>query len=110
MVEKNYYEIHLRISLVIATSLLYMGYVSFQVALKSKLWEQKHNCIMSQSYNATVFYFVNISFSRACIKQIISPKRKFNQSSILPNNGFNNLLPTVQETNHFMEVGWLKNK
>ena len=39
---------------------------------------------------------------------MISPKRKFNQSSILPHNGFNNLFTTVQETTHFMEVGWLK--
>ena len=51
---------------------------------------ERYNCkklfiiILSQSYNAAVFYFDNISFSRACIKLIISPKRKFNQSSILP--------------------------
>ena len=51
-----------------------------------------------------------ILFSRACIKPIISPKRKFNQSSILPHNGFNNMFPSVQETNHFMEVVWLKKK
>ena len=31
-----------------------------------------------------------------------------NQSSIFPHNGLKNLFPTVQETNHFMEVGWLK--
>ena len=30
------------------------------------------------------------------------------QSSISLHNGFNNLFPTVQETNFFMEVGWLK--
>ena len=34
----------------------------------------------------------------------------FNHSRILPHNGFNNLFPTVQETNHFMEVGWLEKK
>ena len=34
----------------------------------------------------------------------------FNQSSILPHNDFKNLFPTVQETNHFMEVDWLKKK
>ena len=34
----------------------------------------------------------------------------FSQSSILPHNGFNNLFPAVQETNQFMEVGWLKKK
>ena len=28
--------------------------------------------------------------------------------SILPHIGFNNMFPTVQETNHFTEVGWLK--
>ena len=33
---------------------------------------------------------------------------KFNQSGILPHNGFNNLFSTIQETNHFTEVGWLK--
>ena len=44
----------------------------------------------------------------ACIKSIMSPKRKFTQSSILSQNGFNNLFPSVQEINHFMEVGWLK--
>ena len=31
-----------------------------------------------------------------------------NKMAILPHNGFNNLFPTVQEINHFMEVGWLK--
>ena len=64
--------------------------------------------IQSQSYNAIVFYFDNISFSSACFKSIISPKRMFSQSSILPYNGFNNLFPTVEEANHFMEVRWLK--
>ena len=39
----------------------------------------------------------------------ISLKRKFYQFyQPLPQNGFNNLLPTVQETNHFTEEGWLK--
>ena len=37
-------------------------------------------------------------------------KVALDKSSILPHNGFNNLFPTVQETNHFMEVGWLKKK
>ena len=32
----------------------------------------------------------------------------FNQSSILPHDVFNNMFPTVQETNHFMELGLLK--
>ena len=66
--------------------------------------------ILSQSYNATVLYFHNNSFLEHvhCIKPIISAKRKFTQSNILPHNGFNNLFPTIQETNHFMEVGWLK--
>ena len=64
--------------------------------------------MLSQSYNAPVFYFDNISFPRACIKQIISPKQKFNESSILSHNVFNNLFLTVQETNHFVVVGWLK--
>ena len=41
---------------------------------------------------------------------MISPKRKFSKSSILPHNSFNNLFPTVQETNRFLEVGWLKKK
>ena len=71
----------------------------------------QHNqekAILGQSYNATVFYFDNISFLAHVFKPIISPKRKFNQSSILLHNGFNNLLPTLQETNHFVEVGWLK--
>ena len=56
--------------------------------------------ILSQSYKATVFYFDNISFLELILNQL-----KFNQSSILPHNGFNNAFPTVQETNHFMEVG-----
>ena len=47
-------------------------------------------------------------FSSACIKPVISPNRKFNQSSILSHSGFNNMFPTVQGTNHFVEVGWLK--
>ena len=63
---------------------------------------------LSKSYNATVLYFAKYLFSRACIKPIIFSKQKFNQLSNLPHNGFNNLFPTVQETNHFMEVGWLK--
>ena len=56
---------------------------------KKKKKEKKRNVthILSQSYNATVFYY---------------------QLSTLPHNDFNNLFPTVQETNHLMEVGWLK--
>ena len=69
-------------------------------------------CVSSVLYWAKVImqlcFILITSLSRACIKPIISPKLKFNQSSILPHNGFNNLFPTVQETNHFMEVGWLK--
>ena len=53
-------------------------------------------------------FILLISLSRACIHPIISPKGKFNRSSILLHNGFNNLFPDVQETTHFMEVGRLK--
>ena len=55
-----------------------------------------------------LWFILIVSFSRACIKPIISPKLKFNQSSILPHTGFNNLFPTVQETVKFMKVGWLE--
>ena len=56
--------------------------------------------ILSQSYDATVTYFDNISFLAHVLNQLFSPKRKFNQSSILPHNSFNNMFPIVQETNH----------
>ena len=38
------------------------------------------------------------------------PKQKFNQSSLLIHNSFNNLFPTVQETNHFMYGGGVVEK
>ena len=61
--------------------------------------------ILSQIYNATVFYLGNISFLDHALNQLFLS----NESSIiLPHNGFKNLFPTVQETNHFMEVWWLK--
>ena len=66
----------------------------------------RYQSILSQINNATVFYFNTIS----CVKPIISPKRRFSESSILPYNGFNNLFRTVKKTNRFMEVGWLKKK
>ena len=50
-----------------------------------------------------MFYFDNISFLTHLLNQLF-----INQSCILPHNGFNNLFSTVQETNHFMEVRWLK--
>ena len=40
--------------------------------------------------------------------QLVFPNKTLNHSSILLHNGFNNMFPTVQDTNHFMEVGWLK--
>ena len=49
-----------------------------------------------------MFYF-DIYFLAHVLNQLFLPNE-----SILPHNGFNNLFPTVQETNHFMEVGWLK--
>ena len=72
--------------------------------------ESLYYSILSQSYNATVFNFDNICFPRTCIKLIIYPKRKFNQSSILPHSGFHDLFPTVQETTHLTAEGWLKKK
>ena len=62
--------------------------------------------ILRQSYKATEFYFDNVSFLVHVLNQLFLP----NESSILPHNGFNNLFPTVQETNHIMEEGWLKKK
>ena len=75
---------------------------------------EKFGKIMCVSHNMDHIYWAEVInqlcylFSVACIKIIISPKQKFSQPSIFPHNGFNNLFPTVQETNHFMEVGWLK--
>ena len=71
--------------------------------------------LINNLYSAKVitqqcFILIISLFFSACIKPIISPKRKFNQSSILPHNGLNNLFPTVPETDHFMEAGWLKNE
>ena len=78
-----------------------MHYVPIHTKLCIKMRITRN--ILRQSYNSAVFRFDNISFSRACIQPIISSERTFNQSSILPHNGFNNLFPTAQETNHFME-------
>ena len=51
-----------------------------------------------------MFYFDSISFLADVFNQLLL----LNESSI-PHNGFKGLFPTVQEINHFMEVGWLKN-
>ena len=59
--------------------------------------------ILSQRYKATVFYFDNVSF----LENNYSSKTKTQSVS---HNGFNNLFPTVKETNYFTEVGWLKKK
>ena len=67
----------------------------------------ENQTILRQSYNATVFYFDNISFLVYVLNQLFH-QNEFNQSNILPRNGFKNLFPTVQETIHLMEVGWLK--
>ena len=75
------------------------------MALKEYGPESIHDNNLSQSYNATVFYFDTISFLEHVLNQLFISKREFSQSRILPHNGFNNLIPTVQETNHFMEVG-----
>ena len=40
--------------------------------------------------------------------QLFFPNKRLNHSSMLLLNGFNNMFPTVQDINHFMEVGWLK--
>ena len=60
--------------------------------------------ILSQS----LFHFDNVSFLAQVLNQLFLPNESFNQSSILPHNGFTNLFSTVQETNRFMEVEWLK--
>ena len=49
-------------------------------------------CILSQSYNATVYISDNISFLAHVLSQLFLP----NESVILPHNGFNNRFPTVQ--------------
>ena len=66
--------------------------------------------ILSQSYNATVFYFDNISFLEHVSNQLFLPNESSISQASLPHNGFNNLFPTVQEINHFTEVEWLKKK
>ena len=57
--------------------------------------------ILSQSYNATVFYFDNVSFLEHVLNQLFLP----NESSIRQASYRTMVLPTVQETNHFTEVG-----
>ena len=64
--------------------------------------------ILSQSYKATVFCFDNISFLEHVSNQLFLPNERSISQASLPHNGINNLFPTVQETNHFTEVGWLK--
>ena len=66
--------------------------------------------ILIQSYNATVFYFDKISFLAHVLNQwfLLNGSSISQASHRIMDNGFNNLFPTVQETTHFMEVGWLK--
>ena len=71
-------------------------------------------CISKWFKKYTYIYWAKV-ITQLCLILIISLflEHVSNQifisnESILPHNGFNNLFPTVQETNHFTEVGWLK--
>ena len=60
-------------------------------------------CILSQSYNATAFYFENISYLVHVSNQVFL----LNESAI-SQSSYRKTFSTVQETKHFTEEGWLK--